>query len=188
MEVHRRFEPKEVDGIGIVDEESDESDELEGGFKFSAGTGGDDESFADGDLPQALHGEFACEDDDGDPGFEPAHGSELNGGGHDHELISERVEKFSGHGDEVEFPSKVAVEEVGERSDGECGDGEDAEKRRLHGQANDDEGNEDDAEHRDGVWDVEEIFFDIGAEFISFFGDIGGRFSPFCDSQTTRAF
>lgn len=170
MEIHRCFESEDMDGVGIVDEEPDEADELESGFNFSACASGDDEAFPDGDESHALHGEFARENDDGDPGFEPAHGCELDGCRHDHEFIGEGVEEFPRYANEIEASSEVTVEEVRDGSDGEAEDGEEAEEGCFEGEEDDDEGDENDAQECDRIGDIEDIFFNVDAQtFFRFF-------------------
>ena len=115
-------------------------------------------------MSQSLNGEFARQDDDGNPRSEPSHGGELDGSRHDHEFIGEWIEEFSSDGNEVEFSCEVSVEEIGEG-----GDRKQAIERCFHSQAYDDKRNENDAYHRDGIGDVEEVAFNRRTEFWSCF-------------------
>lgn len=170
VEIHRCLESEDMDGIGIMDEESDEPDELECGFNFSASSSGDDETFTDCDESHALHSQFTSEDDDWNPRFEPSHRCQLYGSCHDHEFIGEWVEEFSSYANEIETSGEVSVEEVGDGSDGEAEDSQEAEERCFEGEEEDDEGDENDSQERDGIGDIEDILFNIDAQtFFRFF-------------------
>ena len=160
MEIHRRFEPKDLYRISVVNEQTDEPDELKRRFELSARACRNDESLADGDLSKSLDGEFSRQNDDGNPRGDPSHGGELHGRRHDHELIGKRVEEFSRDGDEIEFSREISVEKIGDGGDRKSGDGQETVKGRLHGKTDDDERNENDADHRDRVGEVEEIALD----------------------------
>ena len=160
MEIHRRFEPKELYRVSVVDEQTDETNELKRRFELSARAGRDDESLADGDLSQSLDGEFSRQNDDGNPRGDPSHGGELYGRRHDHELIGKRVEEFSRDGYEIESSREISIEKIGDGCDRKSDDGQETVKGRLHGKTDDDERDENDAAHRDRVGEIEEIALD----------------------------
>ncbi len=139
----------------VMQQQAGDGDHLVDGLVFAQIAGVDDDPFRRGDRAQAGDDDLPGQHQEHRPGRHAAVGDEHDQGGHDDQLVGQRIEKLAEHRHHAPLAGQPAVDKIGHRGNAEDGCRPEARLAGIREHDDDDQGDRGDPGQGQEVGEVE---------------------------------